>query len=150
MTTASSIGNPKYLTRLAIYYSNLTTQTLQVVANIGSLKFFTIESCGCLLGQLPSTTGNMSNLERLDISGRQLSGPIPHEVGALKKLKSLTLSYNGLSGRIPNATANLTQLTELLLEGNCLSGMFSSLSHKSTPSFCRIPYKSSLHTICNS
>lgn len=126
MIIPSSTGNLKSLTSFGISNSRLATQTLSAVATINRLKFFTIDGCSYLLGQqlpsLPSTIGNMTNLETLDISGCQISGPIPHEVGALKKLTSLVLSGTGLSGRIPSSIANLTQLTELQLPSNYLSG----------------------------
>ncbi|CAL4898027.1 unnamed protein product [Urochloa decumbens] len=122
MTIPSSMGNFKILTRLMISGSNLTTQTLSAVANIRSLKFLSIYSCGCSVGRLPSAIGNMTSLQRLGIWGCQLSGPIPHEVGAVKKLTSLALSRTGLSGRIPSSIANLTQLTALRLDQNYLSG----------------------------
>ncbi|CAN6334859.1 unnamed protein product, partial [Urochloa humidicola] len=122
MTIPSSIRNLRNLTSLVISDSNLTTQTLSAFARIGNLKFLTIDSCGCSVCQLPPTIGNMTSLERLDISECQLSGPIPQEVGALKKLTSLVVLLTGLSGRIPSSIANLTQLTELRLDRNNLSG----------------------------
>jgi Leucine-rich repeat (LRR) protein len=141
MIIPSSIGNLRNLTSLLILGSNFTTQTLSSVTNIRNLKNFEIycddSDYMFLAGKLPSAIGNMSNLEKLDISGCQLSGPIPHEVGALKELKSLVLHFIGLSGRIASTIANLTQLTELQLDGNHLRGTVSSLAHKFTPSFCK-------------
>ncbi|WVZ78075.1 hypothetical protein U9M48_025840 [Paspalum notatum var. saurae] len=122
MMIPSSIVNLKNLQGLLIFGSNLTTQTLSAIANINSLKFFMIGDCGCLLEQLPSAIGNMTDLETLEIFNCQLSGPIPHEVGKMKKLKTLAVSWTALSGRIPSSIANLTRLTELVLYQNYLIG----------------------------
>ena len=44
--------------------------------------------------------GELLSLERLDLSGNQLSGPIPSSLGQLQDLEQLTLEGNQLSGSI--------------------------------------------------
>jgi len=100
--------------------------------SVPHLRVLSLEGCS-LEGHLGF--GNMTSLERLDISDCQLSGPIPQEVGAINKLTSLGLANTGLSGRIPSSIGNLTQLTDLWLNSNSLIGKFSSLIKLYWPNF---------------
>ncbi|XP_064962747.1 MDIS1-interacting receptor like kinase 2-like [Musa acuminata AAA Group] len=76
-----------------------------------------------LTGTIPSSLGNLTNLEILYISMNELSGPIPPVLGRLSMLKSLSLSFNQLSGTIPHALGNLLSLEDLLVSKNQLSGL---------------------------
>ena len=60
-------------------------------------------------GNIPSELGQLTNLERLNLSTNQLSGNIPPELGQLTNLTSLNLGFNGaLSGTLPAALTGLT------------------------------------------
>ena len=54
-----------------------------------------------LIGSVPSTYGNLRNLQFLKLGGNQLSGAIPVELGQLRNLQELWLSSNDLSGNVP-------------------------------------------------
>ncbi|KAK9049782.1 hypothetical protein SSX86_031248 [Deinandra increscens subsp. villosa] len=85
---------------------------------------------------LPEFWAFMSNLQRLHISGANLSGPIPYQLANLSTLLHLDLSHNYLMGSIPFFFGDFTSLTYLDLSGNQLRGVipnsfgnFSSLAH---------------------
>ena len=97
-----------------------------------------------LSGVIPSSLGNLSNLEVLHLyswatvcgaekSGNwscrlnsptpnRLSGPIPPELGNLSNLRRLWLGHNQLSGPIPPELGNLSNLEYLDLGDNQLVG----------------------------
>ncbi|CAL5346597.1 unnamed protein product [Camellia sinensis] len=49
---------------------------------------------------IPKKIGNITGLERLDLSNNNLSGPIPKSISSLNFLSHLNLSHNNLSERI--------------------------------------------------
>ena len=75
-----------------------------------------------LTGSIPPETGNLSELEDLDLSENSLTGSIPPELGNLSELYSLDLSENSLTGSIPPELGNLSELVWLSLDMNSLSG----------------------------
>ena len=76
-----------------------------------------------LNGPIPPELGNLTKLERLDLSYNGLNGPIPPELGNLHSLVFLDLSYNGLiTGPIPPELGNLRSLVWLNLSYNDLNG----------------------------
>nr|XP_028957508.1 receptor-like protein 6 [Malus domestica] len=55
-------------------------------------------------GEIPSSFGNMRQLESLDLSQNKLSGQIPEQLAKLNFLAVLNLSNNQLVGKIPAGT----------------------------------------------
>ena len=80
------------------------------------LFFFDLE-----LSALPEVIGQLSQLERLDLSRNQLSA-LPEAIGQLFRLQMLNLSDNQLSA-LPEAIGQLSQLKELNLSRNQLSAL---------------------------
>ena len=79
-----------------------------------------------LNGNMPSSLGDLSNLQELDLANNQLSENIPVELENLVNLHGLALSNNQLSGSIPTELGNLTNLRWLNLLSNQLSGSIPS------------------------
>ncbi len=79
-----------------------------------------------LTGYIPSSLGNISNLEYLYLWNNQLSGTIPMNLGNLANLKILNLTDNQLSGSVPPELGNLSNLSELASYNNQLSGNIPS------------------------
>src|SRR6266498_288399 len=79
-----------------------------------------------LTGNIPSSIGNLTNLEVLDFYENQLSGSIPSTIGNLVNLQDLALGSNQLSGSIHSSIGNLINLQRLDLHSNQLSGTIPS------------------------
>ncbi|KAG8055482.1 hypothetical protein GUJ93_ZPchr0001g31997 [Zizania palustris] len=74
-------------------------------------------------GEIPSSLGNgMLSLEKLNLSGNQLSGGIPKSIAKISGLNQLDLSRNQLSGEIPAELGVIPALNILDLSSNRLSG----------------------------
>ncbi|MBA0700467.1 hypothetical protein Goari_022763 [Gossypium aridum] len=55
-----------------------------------------------LVGQIPSSVSNLTNLASLFLQNNKLNGSIPKDIGRLTNLVELHLSFNRLSGHIPS------------------------------------------------
>ncbi|KAL5227948.1 hypothetical protein ABZP36_016213 [Zizania latifolia] len=74
-------------------------------------------------GEIPSSLGNgMLSLQKLNLSGNQLSGGIPKSIAKISGLNQLDLSRNQLSGEIPAELGAIPELNILDLSSNRLSG----------------------------
>jgi len=79
-----------------------------------------------LSDSIPSSIGSLVNLSRLELIGSLSGGSIPSSIGNLVNLSSLDLSGNKLSGSIPPSIGNLINLKALFLEENTLSDSIPS------------------------
>ena len=76
-----------------------------------------------LEGSIPSVFGNFQNLELWNLSSNKLTGAIPKEVMGLSSLSIfLDLSHNLLNGSIPSEVGDLKNIERLDLSHNKLSG----------------------------
>uniref|UniRef100_A0A0D6QRW2 Leucine-rich repeat-containing N-terminal plant-type domain-containing protein n=1 Tax=Araucaria cunninghamii TaxID=56994 RepID=A0A0D6QRW2_ARACU len=78
-----------------------------------------------LTGDVPpfgSALGRLSPLSEIDLSNNNLKGSIPPSVGRLSSLKHLDLSRNRLTGTIPDTISKLGGLQTLLLRFNSFTG----------------------------
>ncbi|WP_201555536.1 leucine-rich repeat domain-containing protein [Psychrobacter sp. 72-O-c] len=74
---------------------------------------------------LPETTGDLPNLERLEIRSAYLD-KLPDNIGSLKNLKELTITSQHLK-QLPQTIGGLTNLTQLTLNCKSLECMPESL-----------------------
>lgn len=81
-----------------------------------------------LSGTIPSSVGNLSSLDGLDLSGNSISGNIPPEIGNLTSLQILLLDGNHLTGDVPPELQNLSSMNNLELEYNALYSANSALN----------------------
>ena len=110
---------------LDLYSNQLSGSIPSSLGNLSNLEFLHI-SANQLSGSIPSSLGNLSNLEFLHLTFNQLSGSIPSSLGNLSNLEYLDLWENQLSGSIPSSLGNLSNLEALDLSFNQLSGSIPS------------------------
>ncbi|KAK4350779.1 hypothetical protein RND71_030092 [Anisodus tanguticus] len=77
-------------------------------------------------GEISPATGDLKNLQSLDLQGNKLTGQIPDEIGNCISLIYLDLSDNLLFGDIPFSISKLKQLELLNLKNNQLTGPIPS------------------------
>lgn len=100
----------------------------QALSALPNLKVLSLVSQG-LWGPIPSTIGNLTSLEILNLSSNYLNGTIPSELLALKNLQTIILDHNKFSGYMPSWIGSVSGLTALSLKNNSLNGSLpSSLS----------------------
>ncbi|CAA6659844.1 unnamed protein product [Spirodela intermedia] len=83
------------------------------------LKFLWISQAS-LVGPIPETIGDLTELEHLNLAMNNLSGTVPAKIWQLGKLQKLFLYENKLSGEIHEV--NALNLTKIDLSMNNLSG----------------------------
>lgn len=75
-----------------------------------------------LVGTLPASLQDLTNLQNLSLKFNQLTGSIPPELGNLANLQYLYLRNNGLTGSIPTEFVGLSSLLDFGVSFNQLSG----------------------------
>ena len=75
-----------------------------------------------IMGCIPSSFANLSDIRDITISGTSVSGPIPSCLSSLKKLEILGLDGNCLEGNLPLFLASLPALYNFGFAQNCLDG----------------------------
>ena len=71
---------------------------------------------GCEISGLPSSIGNLNNLQVLDLGNNNITNVVP-EIGNLTSLKKLHLGGNNISD-LPESMGNLVNLEKLYLSDN--------------------------------
>jgi len=75
-----------------------------------------------LVGSLPDSLGQLSELTELVLFMNQLTGIIPSSLGQLTKVERLYLFSNQLTGPLPESIGNMTSMLFLLVSENSLDG----------------------------
>lgn len=113
------------LTSLKYLYFAGNSLSGNIPANIGdltNLRHFEVSNNSDLMGEIPTSIGNLHLLELLSINDTKISGNIPAGLGTLTHLKTISLTSNQLFGSVPKELGNLSQLNGLFLSRNHLSG----------------------------
>ncbi|MCB1032354.1 MAG: hypothetical protein KDD47_00785 [Acidobacteria bacterium] len=90
------------------------------VSHIGGLRKLHLRQNQ--LTSLPSTIGDLSQLEILDLLGNELAGPIPSTLGQLSQLVFLHLGLNRFTS-VPPEIGDLDAAVEVYLDGNLLTSL---------------------------
>ncbi|KAI2496283.1 hypothetical protein MHU86_18240 [Fragilaria crotonensis] len=75
---------------------------------------------------IPSSFGNLTEIDYLDFANNGLTGTVPSSFGNLKKLTALSFHENDLTGTIPLSVAQLTQLLHFDISSNRFNGQIPS------------------------
>jgi Leucine-rich repeat (LRR) protein len=138
-----SLGNvtaPGYVEKVALFRNQLRGTIPSSLGNLTRLQFLQL-GVNFLHGVIPSSLGNLTQLQYLSLAANDLSGAIPSSLGNLTNLHDLDLYNNLLSGEIPSSLGNLTNLQNLRLAGNPLTGVIpSSLGNLSNLQYLALQY----------
>ena len=89
--------------------------------SFGALKSLSLANNN-ITGKLPSSIGNLTNLQFLNLQNNNFSSFIPKEVGKLKKLEWFSLYNNRISGELPKEFGEISTLQSIFLQSNNLTG----------------------------
>ena len=109
------------VTEIELQKNNLSGSIPSSLGNLTSLEILNLDT-NQITGTIPTQLGDLENLQFLHLDGNKLTGPIPIELGNLTSLTLLYLADNQLSSAIPTQLANLTNLIYLDLSDNQLTG----------------------------
>ncbi|KAL5972452.1 hypothetical protein ACLOJK_041707 [Asimina triloba] len=104
---------------------------LAISSSLPCLHKLSLSACG-LSGSLPSSLGNLSKLQHLDLSSNTFIGPIPHSyISKLLNLEKLILSHNQLTGFILPSLFSHPSLLVLDVSANQLGGRLEEFENAS-------------------
>ncbi|XP_009792998.1 uncharacterized protein LOC107768501 [Nicotiana tabacum] len=111
-----------------LFVTEIDIQSIQLalpfpsnLSSLQSLQKLTISGAN-LTGTIPLDIGDCTSLVTLDVSSNSLIGSIPETIGKLKNLQDLILNSNQLTGEIPVEVGNCINLKNLVIFDNMLSG----------------------------
>ncbi|KAM3683453.1 hypothetical protein ACJW31_12G148600 [Castanea mollissima] len=118
----SLVQNLTNLEALFLSLVNIPYPVPSLLANMSSLSFLILTSCG-LLGELPTNIFQLPNAEFLHlVQNPGLIGNLP-DFNRTSHLKHLCVMETGMSGEIPGSIGNLGSLEQLYLDSNNFSGL---------------------------
>ncbi|KAB2597993.1 LRR receptor-like serine/threonine-protein kinase [Pyrus ussuriensis x Pyrus communis] len=117
-----TLGNCQSLLVLKLGDNNLTSAIPTELTRLSSLSISLNLSSNYLTGSLPVEVGDLIHLTELDVSRNKLSGEIPSTFGSCTSLERLYLQGNDMEGMIPQSLKDLRGLGELDISSNNLSG----------------------------
>nr|MDA3818638.1 leucine-rich repeat domain-containing protein [Prolixibacteraceae bacterium] len=110
------------VTELQLRWNNLNGFLINEIGDLNALAVLDLQNNRNLTGSIPSTIGNINNLENLNLFYSNFTGSIPLELWNLTSLGYLDLSYNNFTGTIPSEIAGMVNLYYLVLQGNQFTG----------------------------
>jgi Leucine-rich repeat (LRR) protein len=79
-----------------------------------------------LVGEIPSSIGNLTRLLKLDVTNNRISGEIPVTIQNITGLMVLWVGVNNISGPLLETLAPLTRLAMVDAPGNAINGTIPS------------------------
>ncbi|KPL71305.1 hypothetical protein ADM99_11425 [Leptolinea tardivitalis] len=112
--------------------NNLVGNLPDSLSNLTNLHQLLMEN-NQINGTIPLSLTGLTSLESIDLANNHLTGSIPAGLGNLTNLKLLNLSDNNITEGIPDEIGNLTKLTALSVRSTSLNGSLpESLIHLMT------------------
>ncbi|MDY6994793.1 MAG: hypothetical protein SVR94_19580, partial [Pseudomonadota bacterium] len=111
----------EHVTVLNLAENNLVGQLPASLCELTQLEILNLHQ-NQISGPIPTCFNQLATLKHLVLAGNQFTGTIPESLCSLTQLESLRLMSNQLSGNIPTCLGDLTQLDTLWLHGNQLTG----------------------------
>ncbi|XP_058110901.1 probable LRR receptor-like serine/threonine-protein kinase At3g47570 [Magnolia sinica] len=110
---------------LSLYQNSLTGSVPSSLGNCTYMQYLNLADNN-LSGSLPKQLFSFPTLIAIYVGGNSFSGDLPLEAGYLKALQILNVSNNKLSGQIPSSLGNCLSLEYLWLYGNFFQGSIPS------------------------
>ncbi len=110
------------ITGLSLAGRELAAPLPAAIGNLSNLQKLDLSSAG-LPDPLPASLGNLAQLQWLNLKENRLGGPLPATLSNLQYLQALELADNRLDGPLPDWLAGVPRLQRLYLSGNQLSGL---------------------------
>lgn len=79
-----------------------------------------------ILGNIPTSLGQLTQLQLLGLQNNLFRNEIPREIWTLKELSAIYLDGNRLTGTIPTEVENLDKLLDFRLRNNRMKGSLPS------------------------
>jgi len=133
-----STDNNDRVSDLDLNNNNLIGSIPSSVVNLSNLSLLVLYN-NKISGSIPTSFGNLSNINLIDLSSNQLSGTIPSSLGNLTNLATLNLAYNQLSGNIPTSLGNLNNLLTLGISKNLFNFDLANFSRNIHTTFDYYP-----------
>jgi len=109
------------ITGLLLAGRELTAPLPAAIGDLSNLQKLDLSNTG-LPDPLPASMGSLAQLQWLNLKENQLAGPLPGTLASLRHLQALELADNRLSGPLPDWLRSLPRLQHLYLSGNRFSG----------------------------
>ncbi len=128
-----SFNNDESATNSEDSSSRVSTSSSPIVRTTSTLPTLPVVSSGTTLDlsakgytKVPENTFTQTEIEKLDLSGNELTGSLPGEIRFMQSLISLDLSDNNFTG-VPAEIGQLMKLTYLDLSNNPITGLPNEL-----------------------
>ncbi|MCY3809675.1 MAG: Ig-like domain-containing protein [Gemmatimonadetes bacterium] len=118
VTTRSGSG---HVARLELGENNLAGEIPSTLGDLADVEVIYLHG-NELTGSIPASLGDLDGLVELSLRDNELEGQIPAALGSLSSLEQLALQHNQLEDSLPSSLGRLTELVSLYLHENELTG----------------------------